>query len=53
MIASTGWSWNDNVDDIDDELLHNGKFNPVYFCSGIIFLIIKVNVSKIWHGDSK
>lgn len=28
-MASTGWSWHDNVDDIDDELLHNGKFNPV------------------------
>lgn len=51
VIASTGWSWYNNVDDIDDELLHNGKFNCVYFCNGLIFLIMKVlYVSRILHG---
>lgn len=39
------------MDDIDDELLHNGKFNCVYFCNGLIFLIMKVlYVSRILHG---
>lgn len=51
MIVSIGWFWYNNVDDKDDELLYNGKFNCVYFCNGLIFLIMKVlYVLRILYG---